>query len=270
VIPQLLKDATEILRRSGIQDPLREAEWLLANLLGISRGELYLQQGIVVPTQEWQKKIELRSQRVPLAYILGSVPFLDCMISVSPDVLIPRPETELLADKIIQELEGKDLERKVLFDVCTGSGCLAIALKKHLPDLTVIASDISNKALAKAQENAQNNGVQISFLQGDLLAPFFQKADFVVSNPPYIAKKEFLDLEPEVKKEPIGALVSGPTGLEMYQRLARELPDYLNVPAKIWLEIGSDQGEEIQKIFNGGRVEKDYSLHDRFFSLEFQ
>jgi len=135
--------------------------------------------------------------------------------------------------------------------LCCGSGCIAIALKKTFPDLTVYASDLSKEALTLAARNAAANGVQIQMLEGDLLAPFAgQKAHYVVSNPPYVSEEEYSQLDREVKDfEPKLALLAGTTGLEIYERLARELPAHLFPHAQVWFEIGYRQGEACRRSF---------------------
>jgi release factor glutamine methyltransferase len=212
-----------------------------------------------------------------LQYIHGQVEFFSCHFKVTRDVLIPRQETEILIDKIYQELSPLSLHGKKLWDLCTGSGCMGIALKKKLPSLEVTLSDLSNGALAIAKENANLNEVVVNFLQGDLLAPFQgKKTDFVVCNPPYISENEFQTLDSEVKNfEPRMALVSGNSGLEFYERLAKELPSFLNRGAKVWLEIGAGQGNALLSLFDKGpwkqfRCEQDWAGHDRFFFLEIE
>ena len=133
-----------------------------------------------------------RSKGEPLAYIKGKMSFYHCEINVSPDVLIPRPETEILVDRVVQTLKGENLEDKTLWDLCCGSGCLGIALKKEFSELEVVLSDISPKALQIANENARQNGVEVKIVEGDLFQPFQgKKTHFLICNPPYISQKEF-------------------------------------------------------------------------------
>src|SRR5262249_40817956 len=144
-------------------------------------------------------------------------------------------------------------------------------------DLDVVLSDLSPKALEVAQANAQLNGVAVEILQGDLLAPFVgRKAHYVVCNPPYVSEAEYAALSNEVRHfEPIQALLAGRTGLEFYERLAKELPAFLEPSAKVWFEIGTGQGRGVQSLFGNPpwkncHVGKDWSGHDRFFSLEIE
>jgi release factor glutamine methyltransferase len=218
----------------------------------------------------WQG-IERLSRGEPLEYLLGEVSFLECRLRVTPDVLIPRPETELLAERITEPLRGV----AVLWDLCAGSGALGIALKKRIPHLCVALADISPKALAVARDNAQRNGVSVSLHEGDLFAPFAGKrADAIVCNPPYVAESEYPSLPPSVRDfEPSLALIGGPTGLTFYERLAKEAPPYLAPGGKLFLEIGATQAESIRKIFSSplwrcGDSLADWSGRDRFFFLE--
>ena len=216
-----------------------------------------------------------RAQGEPLQYIEGLVEFYGCTITVTQDVLIPRPETEILVDKIYSTLKNEDLQNKELWDLCCGSGCVGIALKKALPDLRVVLSDFSEEAVAIARKNALYNEVGIELLKGDLLVPFKgRKCDFLVCNPPYLSESEYRDLDREVKDyEPRQALVAGKEGTEFYQRIAKEIHDFLNPQAKVWLEIGYLQGPIMHRLFAEGAwraawVEKDWAGHSRFFFLE--
>lgn len=252
----------------------------MGDILNIGRMQLYVEFDRPLTDLELdqcRKKLARRAKGEPLQYIKGDVQFYDCLIKVTPAVLIPRQETEILVDKIAKQLAGQSLQGKTLWDLCCGSGCIGIALKKQFPELNVVLSDLSSEALAIAQENAHLNKVEVSFLKGDLLAPFYgQKADFFVCNPPYIAANELPLLDVEVRDyEPHQALIAGTSGLEFYQRLALGLKDVLNAHAKVWFELGKGQGEMVREMFLGApwkssRVEQDWSGHDRFFFLEIE
>jgi release factor glutamine methyltransferase len=203
------------------------------------------------------------------------VEFYGLKLKVTTDVLIPRPETEILVDKIAKSLT--DVKGKRLLDLCTGSGCIGLALKKKFPSLQGSLSDLSSKALDVAKENSKINDVQVEFFQGDLFEPLaLQKFDYIICNPPYISESEYADLSKEVRDfEPKEALLAGPSGLEFYQRLSRELPSHLNPGGKVWLEIGASQGASVSALFldriwKSCILEKDWSGHDRFISLELQ
>jgi len=210
----------------------------------------------------------------PIEQIIGKVDFFGCEIEVTPDVLIPRQETEILIDIVSKEVSTGPLE---VWDICTGSGCLGISFKKKFPVSKVTLSDISSKALDVAKRNAKKNDVVVEFLEGDLLTPYQgKKADLILCNPPYISKAEFADLDASVKDyEPALALVGGERGTEFYEKMALTLPDYLNPGAKIYFEIGYLQGKMLSELFSGPfwkqkKVLKDWAGHDRFFFLEIE
>lgn len=279
-ILEILNLSTDYLTRKGIIQPRLQAEELISQALGLKRMDLYLQFDRPLIDEELSKCrdwLQRRGQGEPLQYIHGQVEFFNCVIKVTPAVLIPRQETEVLVDKVAKALAQETLAGKVLWDLCCGSGCMGIALKKRFPELIVCLSDISPDALAVAEENARNNGVEVELLKGDLLAVFNNKtSDFIVCNPPYVSEKEFTTLDTEVREyEPRQALISGKTGLEFYERLARELPPHLNPGSKVWFEIGKGQGKALQKLFQDpfwkkSCVENDWSGHERFFSLEIE
>lgn len=279
-ILEILNLSTEYLKQKGVENSRRQAEDLLSQALGLDRISLYLHfdrplvDAELARCRDW---LQRRAKGEPLQYISGKVEFFDCQIKVTPAVLIPRQETEILVDKIAKELATHSLSDKVLWDVCCGSGCIGIALKKRFPELQVCLSDISAPALGVARENARNNAVDVEFIEGDLLVPFKgRNADFIVCNPPYIADCELATLDGEVRDhEPRLALIGGKTGLEFYQRLAQDLPAVLKPKGKVWLEIGTGQGAALQKLFQEPRwnkccVENDWSGHERFFSLEIE
>lgn len=279
-ILEILKLSTDHLQNKGIRNPRRQAEEIISDALNLSRLELYSQADHPLTQSETDKCRESllrRARGEPSQYIRGKVEFMDCSISVSPDVLIPRQETEILVDKMIKILSKENVKDKVLWDVCCGSGCIGIALKKHLPDLQVTLSDLSPKALAIAKQNAFLNKVEVSFLEGNLLTPFqAKKADIIVCNPPYISQEEMSKLDIEVGRyEPHLALLGGKTGLEFYEKLSEQLPSYLMPHGRVWLETGTGQGSAIKKLFNqsiwvNANIEQDWAGHDRFFFLEIE
>lgn len=275
----VLKLSTEHLENNGIANARREAQDILSGVLGIPRLQLYLDFDRPLNDTELtacREQLRRRATGEPLAYIQGEVEFYNCIIKVTPDVLIPRPETEILVDRIAQELAEEPLEGRTLWDLCCGSGCIGIALKMKFPQLNVVLSDLSKEALATAKANAEANDVEIGFLQGDLLAPFTgQKAHYVVCNPPYISEEEFETLDPQVRNfEPKQALLAPDQGLAFYKQLAVELPAHLHPGGKVWFEIGYQQGNALKEIFNtqewqNVEITPDWAGHDRFFQAEF-
>ncbi|MFZ0564927.1 MAG: peptide chain release factor N(5)-glutamine methyltransferase [Chlamydiales bacterium] len=269
---EIVQAAEFFLAREGIALPRREAEEVIAHALKIHWADLYLNHRRPFQKEELnliEKMLIRRGRREPMAYIMGKVKFAGLIFDVSPDVLVPRPETEILVETISRTLETLETRGKVLWDICCGSGCVGIALKSRFPDLTVILSDISEKALAVAKKNAAQNQVDVQFKQGDLLIPFAgENCDFFTCNPPYISEKELDMLSPEViDYEPKMALIAGKTGLEYYERLAKEL----HSGERGWFEMGHHQGTTIQALFKAAgwscEVESDWAGQDRFVYL---
>lgn len=218
--------------------------------------------------------LAMLAQGKPFEQIVGTVSFFGCDIAVTSDVLIPRPETEILMDII-----SKDLSENisVAWDVCSGSGCIGVSLKKKFPSLNVTISDLCPKALSVAKSNAHRNRVTVEAKLGDLLTPFYgQMADLIICNPPYISSCEYEALDRSVTKyEPRMALVGGENGDEFYQRLAQELPGHLNPRGKVYFEIGFSQGKRLLELFSAPIWKKkqlinDWSGHNRFFFLEIE
>ena len=277
-IHELLRETADAFVSCGWMEPRREAETLLCELLHCSRSFLYLNREQFLTVQEWQRCrswIERRLRGEPLAYLSGRIEFYGCTLAVTPAVLVPRPETELLVDKIVNSLKKESLQGRVLWDLCCGSGCIGIALKKAFPSLAVYLSDLSVEAVALAAQNAAANGVAVTVLHGDLFTPFLgMKAHYVVCNPPYISEEEYATLDRGVKDyEPRLALVGGNSGLELYERLACDLSRHLHPKAKVWLEIGYRQGETVPSLFRTIHWRKrelshDWAGHPRFFLLE--
>ncbi len=260
----LLKEVTPL--------PKKEAQYLIEDAVGNRPFDSILNEDELIKCDEFLKR---RLNREPLVYIKGETTFYGCSLIITKDVLIPRQETELLVDLIVKEID-KETPLDV-WDVCTGSGCIGIALKKACPFLNVTLSDVCPKALAVARENACRNGVDVTILEGDRLKPFEGKrCDLFISNPPYIGEEELLFLEPEVKSfEPLKALVAKNGGLQFYEYFAEELPNYLRSHAKVYFEIGYQQEKALFSLFSAPIWTKKRSLfdlahHPRFFSLEIE
>lgn len=276
-VGDILKVSAEFLGQKGITAPRLQAEELLSHVLGIPRIELYMQFDRPLVEAELEKMreyIKLRARRMPWQYIVGQVQFLGSTFEIDHHVLIPRLETEILAEMVVKELPETSV---TIWDICCGSGCLGIGIKKKRPDCSVILSDISVNAVEVAKKNSQKNGVNVAIRQGDLCKPFEgEKGDIVVCNPPYISEKGYATLEAEVRDfEPKEALVGGVEGTEFYHRLSRELPPLLNRGAKVYLEIGAGMGSKVKNLFDGPLwrsidIINDWSSHQRFIRLEFQ
>ena len=272
-IRNLIKKSTDFLTRKGVKSPRRVAEELLAFILNKKRIDLYFCYDAPIEPEEkkaFREVIIRKGAKEPLAYIIGSVEFLGLDIKTTPAVLIPRNETEILADLIVKNISSQSL---CVWDVCTGTGCLGLAVKKHCPSCKVSLSDISAAALSVAKRNADANQLDVEFLNGDLLHPFKgRKADIIISNPPYIKEEKYEYLEDEVRLyEPKIALVGG---LSFYHRLENDLAAFLNKSAQVFMEIGYNNGPEIQEIFSSNTWKnqtllQDWSGKDRFFMVEY-
>lgn len=274
-IREIIHLSTRFLEKKGVNSPRLCAEELLAFVLKRKRIDLFIDYDALLETEQidaYRFLIQRKGCREPLGYLLEKVEFLNCSLTLSPDVLIPRQETEILMNLALKDISN---DSKVLWDICTGSGCMGLSAKKHRPNLEVTLSDLSEQSLVCAKKNGEDNGLQVSFLKGDLTEPFRgKKADYVLCNPPYVSEEEYLNLEREIYFEPKSALVAKEGGLEFYKRLASELPPLLNSGARVFLEIGHNQGDQILSIFHEShwkqkRYERDWSGKDRFFFLEF-
>lgn len=220
----------------------------------------------------WVKEIVENSK--PIQYILGTVPFLDLTIQVMPPVLIPRPETEEWCATLIEYLKRTNLRELTILDLCTGSGCIALALAQAFPKSTIYASDISPQAIALAQKNADLNHISnVTFTLSDLYTEYKNiKFDFIVANPPYIAPEEYNSLDASVAQwEDPQALVAQDHGLKIIHKIIQEAPRFLKKPPlsfpQVWIEIGYQQGLSVSDIFKKYNFEpnilKDLYKNDR-------
>ena len=219
-----------------------------------------------------EEGLEQLKQGIPVQYIVGNVDFYGNTINVNKNVLIPRFETELLVDKTIKYIKNNFKHHVDILDIATGSGCIAITLKKEI-DSTVDASDISESALKVAQENALNNKVDINFINSDMLTNITKKYDIIISNPPYLTKED--DIMDIVKNnEPEIALYAKDNGLYYYDVILKNIKNNLKDKYLIAFEIGYTQGEAIKNLALkyldniNVKIEKDYSNKDRFIFIE--
>lgn len=260
----LVKKVADKLRQNGIEE-IAEAEWIVSILLSIKRSEIY-SNDLVMPKQIdfINKVVEERCSGRPLWYCIGNTDFYGYTINVDERVLIPRPETELLVEQALK-FANKD---SAVLDMCTGSGAIAISINKE-SGATVLAVDISEKALELAKENAKLNSVEIEFIQSDMFSALDngQKFDVIISNPPYIKTQDMQSLQKEVKDfEPSIALDGGVDGLDFYRTIAENAKKFLNSNGVVLLECGIGQANDISKMFDGySKVEiiKDFENIDR-------
>lgn len=244
----LLKETKEQFAKENIDES--DAEWIYSICLDIPRSEL-INDRRVLPSE--RKKLDkMLSERLtgrPLWYITGDTEFCDVTIKVDERALIPRPETEELADRAIHEVKAHKC--KSVLDVCTGSGCIAVAIAKGTK-ANVSATDLSAEAISLAKENAKLNGVNVTFFVGDFLQNVEGKYDMIVCNPPYVPTGYIPNMQKEVREfEPYMALDGGEDGMDFYRRMAKEFPPYLNEGGIILFECGEGQAEEICALFTG-------------------
>ena len=278
-ILKLLEWTTPFLEKKGSPSPRLDAELLLSFVTGLERIHLYTQfDRPLVPDElaRYRELIARRSRGTPVAYLLGEKPFWSLDLKVDPRVLIPRPDTETLVQAALKSLP--DGPRRVI-DIGTGSGAIALAIAAERPDAHLAATDISADALAVARENAALNDLEdrVTFLEGDLFAPFaipevgdlWIPADMIVSNPPYIGESEKPSLDRSVLDfEPHGALFAGPDGLDVLRRLVLAAHEHLRPGGALLVEIGFTQGAAVADLFAdagfaGVAIEKDLAGQDR-------
>jgi release factor glutamine methyltransferase len=268
----LLKTAENFLKSQGLSESKSDAEVLLSFVLQIKRSKLPLLRS-KKPTDkqilQYRNYVLARSKRKPTAYITGFAGFMDFEFKVDENVLIPRPETELLVELALRI--AKEKNKKSVLDLCTGSGCIAISLAKLGNFKRIIALDISVTALTVAKKNAQINNVfsKIKFIESDIFNKIAgYKFDIIVSNPPYVEQSEYDNLEPELKFEPKNALVAEDCGLFFYKKIATNSGKYLNDKGCLLLELNSNKVQDIKQTFLDNKytnieIINDYSGHPR-------
>jgi release factor glutamine methyltransferase len=254
--------------------PRLEAEILLAHVLGASRVALLAHPERTLTTNQladYRTIVRHRASNYPLPYLTGRVEFYGLEFEVTPEVLIPRPETETLVDLALARRPA------TIVDVGTGSGCIAVALAVHLPQTTVCAIDLSPAALAVAGRNAERHGVadRVQLMVGDVLSPRPGPADLIASNPPYISAGDCASLPVSIRDhEPRLALDGGPDGLATVQQLLAQAPAVLNARGAILIEIGADQGEAASSLARtyfpqaAIRVHPDLAGRDRVLEIQ--
>ena len=243
---------TEALSRGGIEEPSYEASLLLERFGGVSHATLMTERDRLFDSTELEAAVTRRLSREPLQYILGEWNFMGCPFTVSPDCLIPRPDTEILVETALRVLPSN----AHVVDLCTGSGCVAVSTLVHRPDVTADALELYPKTLALATENASRNGVANRFtpiladLLGDGVSALTPRApyDAILSNPPYIPTAVVEGLSPEVHREPVAALDGGEDGLIFYRAILKDYAPMVKAGGHILLEIGFDQAEALKQL----------------------
>jgi release factor glutamine methyltransferase len=252
-ILELLRWTTGHFESRGIDTARLDAECLLAHVLGVDRLRLYVDFEAPVSPKEraaYRELVRSRAEeRVPVALLVGHKEFWSLRFKVTPDVLVPRPDTETLVAAALDLLPANGREARVL-DVGTGSGAVAVAIAAERPTAQIVATDISQAALEIARENADENGVgdRITWAQGDLFAPVAgHRFDLIVSNPPYVAEKQRRELAPELAHEPSAALFAGEEGTEVLYALIDGAAEMLAPGGAIALELDSGQAEGVAR-----------------------
>lgn len=290
----IIKSSADYLEESGVPDALTDAELLALHAAGMERLRAYIDNPEI--DRSLQSKInrlmKRRASGEPLQYIIGEVDFLGLHIRVGKGVLIPRPETEILVQEAVDTVRRQspevgssrneqspipDPRSLCILDLCTGSGCIALALAKEFPHALVFAADISAKAIGYARQNAEYNRIEnVTFLKGSLFGPVEENMafDLITSNPPYIMTSDIAGLQREVRDwEPVRALSGGEEGLDFYRKILSKAPGYLKEDGCILLELGFGQAEAVAEIAgNSGlkniSVKKDFAGIDRILKAE--
>ena len=295
-IQKLLNWVTGYFTEKEIDSPRLSAEILLSHVLGLKRIELYTQFGKLVDKEQLHQLhalVKRAGQDEPVAYLTGKTEFYSLELNVTPACMIPRPETELLVERAIEFLRARTAESatkqdglisggthtgaRFVCDLCTGSGCIAVAIATNFPGAHIIATDICDAALDVAAANVEKHHLKerITLLCGDLFDPLVpqldtSKFDLIVCNPPYVSAPEFEALERNVKDyEPKLALFAGDDGLDIYRRIIEKADLFLKPDAALMLEIGYAQGTAVTELleqtnaFAEIRIEKDFHDNDR-------
>lgn len=261
------KNAQDYLKKQHIDSYLSDVRFLLTDYLNCDMSYITLNPDKEIDYNEFEKMLLKRAEGMPCAYITGKTEFMRLNISVNENVLVPRQDTEVLVEKVIDYI---NTQNKTVLDICTGSGCIAISVKKFCKNAVVSALDISTDALKVAKINATENNADINFFECDILkTENLDKYDVLVSNPPYIETEVVKGLDKTVKDfEPTLALDGGEDGLVFYRKITDIAKTSLNKGGKLFFEIGYNQGESVRDIlfrngFSDIEVIKDYAGNDR-------
>lgn len=258
----------ELLKEAGIEEYETDAWLLLEGACGCTRNDYYVRGNEPLSESQecvWNDYLEKRAARIPVQHILGVQEFMGLEFTVTPDVLCPRQDTEVLVEEALKELKAGEC----ILDLCTGSGCILISLLTYAKSCRGVGADLSEKALKIAQENAKKLHVECRFVHSDLFEHIEGRFDMIVSNPPYIATEEIETLMPEVRDmEPRMALDGKEDGLFFYREIIRQAREYLNPGGTLLFEIGYDQGRSVSGLmeetgFADVRIVKDLAGLDR-------
>ncbi len=266
----LLKQATDFLTSHNITEAQLDAEVLLCGVLKIKRNILATLRQEKISQEQFQQYQNYLNKRIkgePVDYILGTSEFMGLTFKVNSNVLIPRPETELIVEQANKFIKENNFKR--ILDLCTGSGAIAVSVARYNDNISVTASDISSKALQVAKKNAAINNVsnKIEFLESNMFVNIIDKKfDIIISNPPYVTEEEYKGLERELFFEPKNAFLAGEDGLDFYRIIAENSARYLNPKGILLLELNANISLQIADLFNDFlfvKIIKDYSGLDR-------
>lgn len=271
LVRDIIKQGEDLLKAADIVDWKMDS-WLLAEyVFNINRTIFYMNPNMSVDknlSDKYMELIDIRASKTPLQYITNNQEFMGFVFFVNENVLIPRQDTELLVEKVVEYISTRTDEVKVL-DMCTGSGCIAISIDKMCDNVKVFAVDLSQEALEVAKKNNELNKADVTFVHSDLFEKIQDEFDIIVSNPPYIKTEEIEVLMDEVRvHEPRMALDGDGDGLKFYKKIAIEGRQYLRKNGIMFFEIGYDQGESVPDILNINgytdiNVYKDLADNDR-------
>ncbi len=264
-VKEAFKKAQEILKENGVEDYKSDALFLIQGLFCVTRSDFITDKEIDFKILENALKRRIKGE--PCAYITGETEFMSLPFKVNRNVLIPRQDTENLVEFLINSAKGGE----EILDLCTGSGCIGISLKKYIKNSSVTTVDISEDALSLVKENRKLNNAEITIVKDDVLNPVYEykEYDILVSNPPYIEKEVIKTLEKQVKDfEPVLALDGGEDGLVFYRKIAKDFKKYIKEDGRIAFEIGFNQGDAVKKIldengYKNTEIIKDYNENDR-------
>lgn len=280
-VRRILEWTTGFFTRKEVDMPRLSAELLLAHVLGVNRIKLYTDHDRPLSDSDlaaYRALVQRGAEQEPIAYLTGKAHFFNLEFEVTRDVLIPRPDTETLVENVLQLARNQaGMEAPRVLDLCTGSGCIALAIAHRLKNAIVLATDISPAAVAVARRNVERLGLagRVVIEEGDLFEPLVgrvdaQPFDLIVSNPPYIPTVQMQSLEKSVRAyEPVQALDGGPDGLTLHRRILAEAPARLVPGGRVFLEIAFDQGPLSREMAAGypdledARILKDSAGRDR-------
>ena len=251
---EVLEEASKYLIDNDIDEAKIDAWYLFNHVFNVDRAEYFLNINRTISLEQYKDYMDLikkRAAHIPLQYIIGYTEFMGLKIKVNKNILIPRHDTEVLVEEVLKVCDNKDV-----LDMCTGSGCIIISLKKLGKISKAIGVDISKEALLLAKENASINDVDVEFVESDLFDRIEGKYDIIVSNPPYIPEGDINDLSIEVRDhEPLLALDGKEDGLFFYRKIIKEAKKYLNPGGYVFFEIGYNQADDLLVLFKAEGIE---------------